>query len=100
MSDLFTSPFINEPIEPELSAPKGGLVSAPTAFTWRDQRFEIQSAQMSKGFGSDRTHNSPERYLDKQWFACQLNDGRTAMIYFERRSRGGRHRWWLYSLEI
>lgn len=95
------APFINEPITPiELGPPQAGLVVAPTGFSWRGQDYKIvEVLAAAKGFGHDRSHNSPERYLDKQWFECRLDNNQIAKIYFERRNRGGRHRWWIYSLK-
>ena len=96
-----SSEFINEPIEPTgLSISPAGTPQAPTGFKWRGHGYTIDHViEAKRGVNNDRTHGSGELYVHRHWFTCKLSDNQIARIYFERQSRGGRHRWWLHSID-
>ncbi len=37
-------------------------------------------------------------YLAKHWYEIVTADGRSAVVYFDRKARRGQPRWWLHSL--
>ncbi len=96
-----SSRFINEPIEPiGVAAGPNGAPVAPAGFTWHGVEYKIdQVLETKRGANHDRTHGSSEIYTHKHWFTCKLSSGQTAKLYFERQSRGGSHRWWLYTID-
>jgi hypothetical protein len=86
--------FISEPIAPERGtfAPGSlstGLASIPTAFVWRNRRYEIHEclnhAKLSSPEGG---RAGAEVYLRRQEFLVRLHTGQIARLYVERHSRG------------
>lgn len=39
-----------------------------------------------------------DAYLAKHWYEFRTSGDRRAVIYFDRKARRGRPRWWLYSI--
>ncbi|MBV8726262.1 MAG: cytoplasmic protein [Candidatus Eremiobacteraeota bacterium] len=73
-----------------------GEPALPTAFQWNEERLNIQT--LLRTWRSTKTDRG-DVYLARHWFEVQLDDGRRAMIYFERQARGNAPRWWLYTIE-
>lgn len=93
--------FINEPIEPiGVAAGPNNAPLAPTGFKWRGKDYTIdQVLETKRGANHDRTHGSGEIYTHRHWFTAKLSDGQIVHLYFERQSRGGKHRWWLHTID-
>lgn len=39
-----------------------------------------------------------DTYLARHWYELTLIDGRTAVVYYDRKARRGKPAWWLYTL--
>jgi phosphoribosylglycinamide formyltransferase-1 len=101
-----TEQFVGEAIQPvaETFDPRGmsaGGPGLPQQFRWR--RKTVQVARMLRSWRETGPchHGSGESYVRKHWFQIETNSGDTMVIYFERqaRSRSGKNRWWLYSMD-
>lgn len=44
------------------------------------------------------TTDRGDTYLARHWYEAVLDDGRVAVVYFDRKAQRGRARWWLYTL--
>jgi hypothetical protein len=103
--------FVSEPIVPQPGSfstvpMAAGLGSLPSAFTWRNRRYEIveclDHTKVSAPEGGVEGH---ERYLRRQMFCVRLHTGQAATLYLERHAprgaspRAARRRWFLYSIE-
>ena len=68
----------------------------PNAFDWRDERLEVR--EVLRTWRSTNTDRG-DTYLARHWFELALADGRTAVVYFDRKAHRGQARWWLYTIE-
>jgi hypothetical protein len=67
----------------------------PRRFTWRDETLAVESiARTWRSTNTDRG----DVYLARHWYALALEDGREAVVYFDRKARRGAATWWLYTL--
>ncbi len=67
----------------------------PREFAWRDERLIVRDVVRTwRSTVTDRG----DVYLAKHWFELALEDGRVAVVYFDRKSRRSEARWWLYTL--
>jgi hypothetical protein len=92
--------FISEPIEPgggfvESPALSSGEPPLPATFMWRGA--EIAVARVVRTWRSTKTDRG-DAYLARLWFEVETHDGRTAVLYFDRKARAGSPRWWLYTI--
>lgn len=97
--------FISEPLIPLLdgAAAAAGALGAPVLpprFRWGAESLEVAALLRSWRETGACTHGSSEAYVRKHWYEIRTRDGRTARLYFERRSRGRKRgaRWWLFSI--
>jgi hypothetical protein len=92
--------FIGRPIAPtgaELFTPAtGSEPPLPRAFLW-DGRTLVVTAVLRK-WRSSRTDRG-DLYLKRHWFELQTECGLKAEVYYDRESRRGRPKWWLYAVE-
>ena len=92
--------FASEPLEPagdalETGAHGRGEPALPSAFTRHGERLTIASVWRTwRSTKSDRGDD----YLARFWYEVTLDDGRTAVIYFDRKARRTQPHWWLYTL--
>ena len=67
----------------------------PKDFGWRGERLVVRDVVRTwRSTVTDRG----DTYLARHWFELALDDGRMAVIYFDRKSRRDKPRWWLYTL--
>ncbi|MDQ6925384.1 MAG: DUF6504 family protein [Candidatus Eremiobacteraeota bacterium] len=67
----------------------------PKEFGWRGERLVVRDVVRTwRSTNTDRG----DTYLARHWFELALNDGRAAVLYFDRKSRRDQPRWWLYTL--
>ena len=67
----------------------------PNAFGWRGERLEVR--EVVRAWRSTNTDRG-DTYLARHWFEIALADGRTAVVYFDRKAHRGQPRWWLYTI--
>jgi hypothetical protein len=92
--------FVSEPLQPSADCVDTGGLSRgepplPRTFAWREDRLVVR--EVVRTWRSTITDRG-DTYLAKHWFEVALDDGRTAVLYFDRKSRRDRPRWWLYTL--
>lgn len=101
-----TEQFVGAAIEPvaetfstaRMSTGQPGL---PRQFRWGSATVEIQRVLRTWRETGPCRHGSGEAYVRKHWFEVLIVSGDTMKIYFERRrrSRTGKDRWWLFSID-
>ena len=73
-----------------------GEPSLPKEFGWREERLVVHAVVRTwRSTNTDRG----DTYLARHWFELALADGRTAVVYFDRKAHRGQARWWLYTIE-
>jgi hypothetical protein len=92
--------FVSEalvPSEERLDSPalSRGEPALPQRFRWHGD--ELVIAAVRRTWRSTSTDRG-DTYLARLWYETSLRDGRVAVIYFDRKSRGGRPHWWLYTI--
>ena len=93
--------FVGVSLEPAATFIDSGALSRgepplPVAFLWNGASLRI--AAVVKTWRSLKTDRGDD-YLAKHWYEIRLEDGRCAVIYFDRKARVGRPRWWLYTID-
>jgi phosphoribosylglycinamide formyltransferase-1 len=98
--------FVGEAIKPvaatfDTAHMASGGPGLPEMFVWRDARVRVARVLNTWRETAPCRHGSGERYVSKQWFDVQTEQGETMRLYFERRARGRAlsARWWLFSVE-
>jgi hypothetical protein len=92
--------FVSEPLAPsdewrDSPALSRGEPALPQRFRWHDDDLVI--AGVSRTWRSTNTDRG-DVYLARHWYETTLDDGRVAVIYFDRKARAGQSRWWLYTI--
>ncbi len=92
--------FMSKPLVPEgasfESDDRGRFEPAvPPAFRLGDERLGV--LRVLRSWRSERTDRG-DSYLKRHWFEIELDDGRIAVVYFDRGARRGAPRWWCYTL--
>jgi hypothetical protein len=92
--------FVSEPLDPaadafDPAAMSRGEPALPPEFRWRGERLVI--AQILRTWRSTKDDRG-DTYLARHWFEIRTQDGRTAVVYFDRHARAGKPRWWLYTI--
>ncbi len=95
-----TARFVSEPVAPSdewLDSPalSRGEPALPQRFRWHDD--DLAVADVRRTWRSTNTDRG-DTYLARHWYEVALHDGRIAVIYFDRKARTGRSRWWLYTI--
>ena len=67
----------------------------PKDFTWRDERLAVRDVVRT---WRSTTTDRGDTYLARHWYELALADGRTAVVYFDRKAHRGQARWWLYTI--
>jgi len=67
----------------------------PKDFGWRDERLVVRDVVRT---WRSTTTDRGDTYLARHWFELALADGRTAVVYFDRKAHRGQARWWLYTI--
>ncbi len=92
--------FISAPLVPAetyltTDALSRGEPPVPTAFRYANETLVV--AKIVRTWRSTNTDRG-DTYLARHWYEYELADGRTAIVYFDRKAKPGRPRWWLYTL--
>ncbi len=92
--------FVGEAIQPsaqhvDTGAPSRGEPPLPRGFTWRREQLSVR--EVLRTWRSTKNDRG-DTYLERHWYEVALEDGRVAVIYFDRSARRGHPRWWLYSV--
>jgi len=93
--------FVSQPLQPigatfDPAKMSHGEPSLPVAFEWNDQQLKIRS--QIRTWRSTKTDRG-DVYLARHWFELEVEDGRRAVVYFERQAPRKAPRWWLYTIE-
>jgi [ribosomal protein S5]-alanine N-acetyltransferase len=96
--------FVSEKLRPvpgsgDLAAMARGEPGVPSAFLWRDQRFEVaRIVTTRKLMGEDRG----DVYTRRHYYEIETGDALRMTIYFDRNptDRRDRKQWWLYTLSF
>lgn len=98
--------FIGEAIQPvgetmDAARMSRGEPGLPRQFQWRSRTIQIARVLKTWRETGPCHHGSGEAYARRHWFELLTDSGDVLNIYFERqpRSRGGKRRWWLFTLE-
>jgi len=67
----------------------------PKAFAWHGERLAVR--EVVRTWRSTNTDRG-DTYLARHWYELALDDGRTAVVYFDRKAHRGQARWWLYTI--
>jgi hypothetical protein len=95
-----TPRFVGEPLVPgttfvNSSALSQGEPPLPTAFRWGT--LELSVLEVLSTWRSTKTDRGDD-YLAKHWYEIRTTGERRAVLYFDRKARAGRPRWWLYTI--
>jgi hypothetical protein len=91
--------FVSEAIVPggdfDVEKLARGEPGLPEFFVWRDETLRVAALRRTwRSTKSDRG----DVYVKRHWFDVLLDDGKSAVVYFERQARRGTPRWWLYTI--
>ena len=67
----------------------------PRSFRWRTS--DLPVLEVVATWRSTKTDRG-NAYLAKHWYEIRTLGDRRAIVYFDRKARGARARWWLYSI--
>ncbi len=67
----------------------------PSTFRWRT--VELPVLELMATWRSTKADRGDD-YLAKHWYEIRTDANRRAVVYFDRKARAGRPRWWLYSI--
>lgn len=92
--------FISAPIMPGseglVTPATGGEPPVPALFIWNDRRLAVRAVLRSwRSAKVDRG----DTYLKRHWYELETADGATIQVYYDRESRRGASRWWLYTID-
>ncbi len=92
--------FVSEPLTASADCIDTGALSRgepplPKEFGWRGERFVVR--EIVRTWRSTTTDRG-DTNLARHWYELALEDGRAAVLYFDRTSRRDQPRWWLYTL--
>jgi Family of unknown function (DUF6504) len=92
--------FVSAPIVIEgegfVTPATGGEPPVPSAFRWKERRFEI--AAVLRSWRSTKTDRG-DAYLKRYWFELKATTGAQLEVYFDREARRGTPQWWLYTID-
>jgi hypothetical protein len=93
--------FVGQSIAPAgdgfITPASGREPPVPRAFRWNDRTFDVSAVLRS--WRSTKTDRG-DAYLKRHWFELETTSGERLEVYFDRESRRGAPRWWLYSLTM
>jgi hypothetical protein len=92
--------FISEEILPvpgafDPSTIARGEPALPPEFTWRHEPLVVRT--VLRTWRTTKVDRG-DTYVKRHYFECEIADGRTAVIYFERQARRTEPRWHLYTI--
>jgi hypothetical protein len=95
-----TARFVGEALVPAAtylpsSALSRGEPPLPVSFSWKSAELPVH--EVLRTWRSTTTDRGDD-YLAKLWYEFKTSSDRVAVIYFDRKARSKRARWWLYSI--
>ena len=72
-----------------------GEPALPKDFVWRTERLVVRDVRRT---WRSTTTDRGDTYLARHWYEVELDDGRVAVVYFDRKARRETLRWWLYTV--
>jgi hypothetical protein len=88
--------FVSEAIVPggdfDVEKLARGEPGLPEFFVWHEETLRV--ASLRRTWRSTKTDRG-DVYVKRHWFEILLDDGKSAVVYFERQARRGTPRWWL-----
>lgn len=92
--------FVGAPLVPgagyvDSPALSQGEPPLPAAFTWGAH--DVPVLDVLRTWRSTKLDRG-DAYLAKHWYEIRTSGDRVAVVYFDRKARAGRPRWWLYSI--
>jgi Family of unknown function (DUF6504) len=93
--------FVSEPIVPRGDAfdpvtIARGEPALPPEFAWGEERLSIRA--LRRTWRTTKVDRG-DTYVKRHYFECEMEDGRIAVVYFERQARRAEPRWHLYTIE-
>ncbi|MGR4066039.1 MAG: DUF6504 family protein [Vulcanimicrobiaceae bacterium] len=79
----------------EASAPGRNEPPLPGRFRWSEGELVVGSVLRS---WTSAKEDRGDAYLARSWFEVRLEDGGTAVVYFDRKAKAAQPRWWLYTI--
>ena len=94
--------FVSEPIDPgsdfvDSRSLSSGEPLVPRRFRWREEEVVVRT--VVRTWRSTKTDRG-DAYLARHWYEVETEDGRTAVVYFDRKARRGASLWWLYTISL
>jgi hypothetical protein len=77
------------------SALSQGEPPLPSAFRWGSDDLPVVEVLATR---RSTKNDRGDDYLAKHWYEFRTSGDRRAVVYFDRKARTGRPRWWLYSI--
>ncbi len=96
MAELISEPIVAEAWSFDPRAIAFGAPPLPAAFSWRGERLVVAATR--RVWNSAKTDRG-DSYRDRHWFEFATDDGRIAIVYFDRHARRGKPPWWLYTID-
>lgn len=91
--------FVGSPLAPAgdgfITPAAGNEPPVPRAFLWDNRTLVITTVLRS--WRSTKTDRG-DAYLKRHWFELQTASGEEIEVYYDRESRRGAARWWLYTI--
>jgi len=92
--------FVSRPLVPIdegfVTAASGGEPPVPRAFRWDDERLVIRA--VLRAWRSTKADRG-DTYLKRHWFELLTETGKKVEVYYDRATRRGASRWWLYTID-
>jgi hypothetical protein len=92
--------FVSRPLVPidegYVTPATGSEPPVPRTFRWESEMLVITAVlRMWRSTKGDRGDN----YLKRHWYELLTESGKKVEVYYDRASRRGASRWWLYSID-
>lgn len=93
--------FVSCPVVPAgdgfLTPASGGEPPVPRAFCWDGKTLNV--AAVLRSWRSTKADRG-DAYLKRHWFELLTEDGAKIEVYYDRESRRGESKWWLYTVDL
>ena len=76
-----------------------GEPSPPSRVVWQGQEYRVHTVERTGVSTAPDRGGSGDRYRDRYRFLLALKNGPTLEVYFERRPRDRRQRWWARAID-
>jgi hypothetical protein len=80
-------------------AMSSGEPSPPRRVVWEAREYRVSSVKRTEDTTAPDRGGSGEKYRDRHYFRLLLEKGPTLEVYFERRPRDRKQRWWARAID-